>query len=178
MYFFKNKCCIAKKERSAFYLWLKITDMLQRIQTIYFSLAFILSGAYFTTKLATIGDGLIVRATQITLNESVLATPHLNIWLLIVYPCICMVFMGTCTMLYTKRPLQMKLCGASILLTTVWAVLNFVQIDNIRLHEMPEATINYNIGSYLPVAAIALLILAYRGLKKDEELVRSVDRLR
>jgi peptidoglycan/LPS O-acetylase OafA/YrhL len=37
---------------------------------------------------------------------------------------------------------------------------------------------NYGIGSVLPVAAIILLIIAISGIRKDEKLVRSVDRLR
>jgi glucan phosphoethanolaminetransferase (alkaline phosphatase superfamily) len=152
--------------------------MLQRIQTIYYLLASIMMMAYIFVKLATIGDTLIVKATGTTLNGAVLDTPHLPSWLLVAMAIICLGFTDVSLFVYNKRPLQIKLTGASILLTTVLAVISFIQLDKIRLHEMPEATIVYNIGSYLPVAAIAFLILAYRGVKKDEDLVRSVDRLR
>jgi len=37
---------------------------------------------------------------------------------------------------------------------------------------------NYGIGSVLPVAAIILLIIAISGIRKDEKLVSSLDRLR
>ncbi len=36
----------------------------------------------------------------------------------------------------------------------------------------------YDIASYLPLISLVALILAYRGVKKDEMLVRSADRLR
>jgi ABC-type proline/glycine betaine transport system permease subunit len=37
---------------------------------------------------------------------------------------------------------------------------------------------NYGIGALLPSLAILFLILAIRGIRKDENLVRSADRLR
>ena len=73
---------------------------------------------------------------------------------------------------------SVEFTGASMLLAAVWAVLSFMQIDKIRLHEMPEAHVSYGIGAYLPVVAIAFLLLAFRGIKKDEDLVKSIDRLR
>ena len=36
----------------------------------------------------------------------------------------------------------------------------------------------YSYGFYFPVAALAFQFLANRGIKKDEALVRSVERLR
>jgi hypothetical protein len=38
--------------------------------------------------------------------------------------------------------------------------------------------IDYGLGMYLPVIALAFTFLANRGIKKDEDLVKSVDRLR
>jgi hypothetical protein len=39
-------------------------------------------------------------------------------------------------------------------------------------------TANYNIGMFLPVIAIVFCILALRGIKNDEKLLKSADRLR
>lgn len=152
--------------------------MIQRIQTIYFILALVAVSVFFVPAIATIGETLEVTATNITLNGEVMTTAHLPIWLFVGLPVLAMLFIAISTFLYNKRPLQMKLTGASMLLTAVWAVLSFMQIDKIRLHEMPEANVSYSLGAYLPVATIAFLILAYRGIKKDEDLVKSIDRLR
>ncbi len=38
--------------------------------------------------------------------------------------------------------------------------------------------ISYNAGAYLPILSIVFCILAYRGIRKDEQLIRSADRLR
>jgi hypothetical protein len=37
---------------------------------------------------------------------------------------------------------------------------------------------NYGIGAMLPSIAVLLFILAIRGIRKDENLIRSADRLR
>lgn len=152
--------------------------MLQRIQTIYFLLALAATLCFLMLPLASVGESLIVFSNKALLNNQVLDTAHLPAWLYLMMPIICAVFIAVCLMKYKNRPLQIKLCGASLLLSTVLAVLNFIQLDKLRLHEMPAENIVYSVGSYLPVIAIAFLILAYRGVKKDEELIRSVDRLR
>jgi hypothetical protein len=36
----------------------------------------------------------------------------------------------------------------------------------------------YKVGAALPVVSIVLLLLAYGGIRKDEKLIRSADRLR
>lgn len=38
--------------------------------------------------------------------------------------------------------------------------------------------VTYNAGAYLPVLSILFCVLAYRGIRKDEQLIRSADRLR
>ncbi|MFT6844822.1 MAG: hypothetical protein ACJAUV_001010 [Flavobacteriales bacterium] len=152
--------------------------MLQRVQTIYFLLAFAATLCFLFLSLATINDELVIYANEALLNGKSLNTAHLPSWLYYILPLICVSFISFCITKYKNRPLQIKLCGASLLLSTVLAVLNFIQLDKLRLHEMPEGTITYGVGSYLPVMAIAFLILGYRGVKKDEDLIRSVDRLR
>ena len=41
-----------------------------------------------------------------------------------------------------------------------------------------NANIHYTIFSVMPVISIILIYLAYRAIKRDEELVRSADRIR
>ncbi len=44
--------------------------------------------------------------------------------------------------------------------------------------ETAEAISEKGIGMFLPIISILLLVLANRAIKKDEDLVKSVDRLR
>lgn len=39
-------------------------------------------------------------------------------------------------------------------------------------------TTSYEVGSVFPIVALVFLVLALRGIRKDEKLIRSADRLR
>lgn len=78
---------------------------------------------------------------------------------------------------YNDRKRQIKICYfaiAAILGFSFWLVQNAKQVlGNITLQ--PE---NYGIGVLLPSLAILFIILALRGIKNDEKLIKSADRLR
>jgi len=44
--------------------------------------------------------------------------------------------------------------------------------------EMNESEIIYELGSFLPIIAAVFTFLASRSIKKDEDLIRSADRIR
>ncbi len=80
-------------------------------------------------------------------------------------------------MQYRNRKFQMKLVQAAILVQVVFGVLVFFYADN-----MAELAADSSVA-YSPVLAVLLVnivlyMLALRGIKKDDELVRSADRLR
>lgn len=59
--------------------------------------------------------------------------------------------------------------------------LTFIMIDITFIAEqllLEENTIIYGIGAFLPVAALPFIFLANRAIKKDEKLIKSLDRLR
>jgi hypothetical protein len=49
---------------------------------------------------------------------------------------------------------------------------------NILLERNLGVTTDYDFGSYFPVIVLVMVLLAKRGIEKDEKLVRSMDRLR
>ncbi len=79
---------------------------------------------------------------------------------------------------YKKRTLQLRLgMGNSVLLCLV--VLAFYLVIGKGKTMLGEGyTEQFDFGFYLPLIAIVANILANRYIKKDEELVKSVDRLR
>ncbi|MCC7466698.1 MAG: DUF4293 domain-containing protein [Saprospiraceae bacterium] len=80
--------------------------------------------------------------------------------------------------LYKNRPRQMQTAGALALATLIFMAL-YVALGVLNAQRLPEtASVNIGIGAFPPILAIVLLILAYRAIKKDENLVRSSDRLR
>ena len=73
--------------------------------------------------------------------------------------------------LFKKRTVQMKLLRLSILIEFVVVVRLFLTYS--ELNTPLDAKV-----FFLLMSAFVALLLAYRGVKKDENLVRSVDRIR
>lgn len=80
-----------------------------------------------------------------------------------------------CIFLYKKRPVQIKLCWINILLSVLWyayyAFALFVETKNIG-----EGQISF--AACLPLVNIILQVLAMKGIKADENLIKSMDRIR
>ncbi|MES2514968.1 MAG: DUF4293 domain-containing protein [Bacteroidota bacterium] len=77
--------------------------------------------------------------------------------------------------LYRNRVLQYKLANLLILfnvfITGLFFLLPFVNVS-------PAGIINYSFGSFLPLVSAVFAFLAAHFIKKDEQLVRSADRIR
>lgn len=79
--------------------------------------------------------------------------------------------------MYKKRRVQLKLIQISILLSIILIVgVFFGYPEAIKGQINTEA--NFGISSYLTLVALVFLVLANRGIKRDEKLIRSSDRLR
>lgn len=77
--------------------------------------------------------------------------------------------------LYNKRKLQMKICVVNIVLCLVWyAYYAFMAISMFK----GIGSFSMSFAMCLPFVAIILLVLAYKGIKADEELIKSMSRIR
>ena len=78
-----------------------------------------------------------------------------------------------CIFLYNKRKLQMKLCNLLM-------VLNIMVCGSLFAFNyfLEEGTVDYKLISFFPLINSLMAYLAARNIKKDEELVRSADRIR
>jgi hypothetical protein len=156
--------------------------MIQRIQTIYLLLALICVALMYAIPFAEISTS----ANNYIFNHNGLMSGEKNMAGLpyhIVIAILCGITLVT-IFLYKKRSLQLKLGRLNFLLHVAFVVILFFDADgaaNALMKELPEGEailIAYKAGFYLPVAAIAFLMLANRSIKKDDELIRSLDRLR
>lgn len=73
--------------------------------------------------------------------------------------------------LYKDRKLQMRLCIAGLLLAAVVIALYITQ-----LNKMTKSTLA--LFCILPFAMLAGYYLAFRNIRRDEKLVKSLDKLR
>ncbi|MGB2224745.1 MAG: DUF4293 domain-containing protein [Polaribacter sp.] len=143
--------------------------MIQRIQTIYLFLAFISSGVmvFFFDLWNTNVDG--VRAMDL-LSDSDISLKFVPILFLI------SALLPLFTILkFSNRNLQMNLGKLTILINLILLGLFAYLILTLS----GEAAVSKkDIGMFLPLISIGFILLANSAIKKDEDLVKSVDRLR
>ncbi len=78
---------------------------------------------------------------------------------------------------FKNRRRQLRLNRISIFLVLVFLAGFFFGYVH-YLEEATQAIAEYQIGSIMPLIAFILIMLANRGISKDEKLIRSMDRLR
>jgi hypothetical protein len=155
--------------------------MIQRIQSVYLLLTTLLSALFLTGNILTFktaaGADITINiegAWQLTgTGNREIIRDQIPAFVILVL----IIMLSTATIFfYKKRKLQMKLSLAVIVLIVAFiGVLLFYALSII---------INYHAvivpGYKMFISALMLLsgILAYRGIRKDEDLVKSYDRLR
>ena len=80
--------------------------------------------------------------------------------------------------LFGNRKRQVNLSMVSILAIIAFVGLQLWRVTDLAKSMPPPSSGSYWIGMVLPVIALVLLFMAIIGIRKDEKLVRSVDRLR
>lgn len=136
--------------------------MLQRIQTIYLLLAAAVSaGLIFVFDLWETKEGIVVYA-----NDNLL---YLSLFLGSAALALISIFM------YKNRKLQFVLGRLNIILN--FFLLGFFVYQSLNVSGETIVS-EKGIGMFLPIISIVLLVLANKAIKKDEDLVKSVDRLR
>ena len=79
--------------------------------------------------------------------------------------------------LFKNRKLQLRLATFGIILSLALVGLEVWQINSFRL-ENSTLTGFYAWGALLPIAMFVFFIMAASGIRKDEKLIKSLDRLR
>ncbi|HMV15265.1 MAG TPA: DUF4293 domain-containing protein [Chitinophagales bacterium] len=138
--------------------------MIQRIQTIYLLLVSIACIAFIFIPfgIATSAEGIAetVAAKQVI--------PIMATSIVIAIISLISIFM------FSNRKKQMKVVLINIILSLV---LIGILIFGITQH-IGIANYSFKIGSILPIFILLFNMLAYGSIKSDEQLVRSMDRLR
>ena len=159
--------------------------MIQRIQSVYLALSAILLGLMFFFPIAEIkGDSLLYEFSAfgfapLSENSDLPAVVMLaNIIPIYVWIGIIITFIFISIGLYKKRKVQLKLNRLIFLLTLGLIVYIYFEAD--KAVEFFNSSQNplYKASIYFAVASLPLLFLANRGIKKDEDLVKSLDRIR
>ena len=137
--------------------------MLQRIQTVYLILALVVSGVLpFVFPLWKSMDGkdyfFMADMTYVTLFGLSISASLLSI------------------LSYKKRQYQFVLGRLNMIFNLI--LLGLFVYRTLNLSGEAATVSEKGIGMFLPIVSIVLLVLANKAIKKDEDLVKSVDRLR
>lgn len=156
--------------------------MIQRIQSIYLALVFIIIAifSFLPLVLFNVGDQLFImnvfRFEGVENMSFVASLP--NIWPLALLTAI----MGILSLLsifrYKNRQQQLKLNMLNMLFNFGLLIGIFLYADNVAKITEVGDKVNYDIGAYFPIVTVVLLIVANRNIRKDEKLVKASDRLR
>ncbi len=136
--------------------------MIQRIQSLWLALA--AAATFFSIKLPFYSGIFQNLTTQINLTGQ-------STFLLLIFSVLTGVISILSIFLFKKRKLQLKVGLAALLVSFITILLYFLEVKK------------YTSGVYalsmLVILAVPIfLILALRGIYKDEKLVKSLDRLR
>jgi hypothetical protein len=152
--------------------------MIQRIQTLHLLLATAMMSLTLFLPLATIvygGNELILKAFTLRGVEGVDTTLPLYLGVLLA---VTTALLLAIIFIYKKRLAQIRLCVSAIVLLLGSATL--IGLYCYRLCDILTGDLVFTLGfaSLIPVVAIIPVVLAIRGIAKDEALVRSLDRIR
>ena len=152
--------------------------MIQRIQTVYLAIAAILSMLIVLLKftLAQLGDYELTALSIRLLKDGVLEDVMSSFAIAgtIMFGLVLTVY-GLCQ--YKNRKFQLRLVQAALLVQLVAGGLVFYYAD-IMAGMAESSSVSYSpVLAILPLNVV-LYFLAVKGIKKDDALVRSADRLR
>ena len=80
--------------------------------------------------------------------------------------------------LYKKRATQMRIGYLVIVLSILLLIVSYLLFTNDAATISSEARIDDGMGMFLPVGALIFVLIANYFIKKDDKIVKSMDRLR
>jgi hypothetical protein len=137
--------------------------MIQRIQTVYLFLAFVVMGVLpYIFPLWKMSNG-----KEFYFMADMVYTPIFG--LITTLSLLSILF-------YKKRQNQFVMNRLNMILNLI--LLGLFVYRSLKVSGETILVSEKGIGMFLPIVAIVLLVLANKAIKKDEDLVKSVDRLR
>ena len=156
--------------------------MIQRVQTLYLIAASLVVSSLLWIPMVSFTGGEIEYElnsfglfANTALGELVLSTTYMGVMnLLVILLPLLIVF------LYKNRILQIRLCYVSwvFMFGLQLFVGYYLYLVNTSIGDLEVSNIRYMVSAAMPLIGAIFIYFAYRGIIKDEALVRSLDRLR
>ncbi|MBW6477923.1 MAG: DUF4293 domain-containing protein [Bacteroidales bacterium] len=155
--------------------------MLQRIQTVYLFLVLVFTLLFLFFPLGALDMGAtsyVIKTWSVSPKSEQILGDYNNLLgiLSLILAFVVMILTVYITLQYKNRLLQIKLGKVNILMHMVMIVSAFFYIDSIK--KGMEDFFSYGVAIIFPLLSMILILMANRAIRKDEDLVRSADRLR
>lgn len=146
--------------------------MIQRIQTLWLLLATLVSAILFSVDIYS--DHILLNGVDTIRTIRVMGDHYPTLILGVVITLIPLIAM----FMFKNRKQQRAMTLFGIVATIGFIAMIIMRVGNLA-HNTPAGTDGqYHIWAALPVVSIILMIMAVRGINRDEKLVKSLDRLR
>ena len=157
--------------------------MLQRIQSVYLAISAVMVAIFFFIPISDVQVGselYVIKASGVYYQDVeglIFETPLLALGAVLFFTFILLL---ASIFQYKNRKMQIKLCTLNLVLLLISLGLVFLRSGDIPadLAVEGEKTITYSYGGLFLILPIILTFLAQRAIKKDDALVKSLDRLR
>ena len=153
--------------------------MIQRVQTLWLLAVLILQSLIWFLPFASFsmasGQDLNVALQSLPDTVEGAFTGYLSLyvcWAIAVLSALIGIF------LFKKRRQQMKLCVYGMISSALFAI--FAWITGFKLADATQAELHMgsSLSLFMPVLSLLCFVLALRYIRKDEALIKSLDRLR
>jgi len=154
--------------------------MIQRVQSIYLFLVFVVAVVLIFFPLATfsVGDNIFNMTIMGFDGADSLGLELPNNMVIGILTALLGVLSLYTIFQFKNRKLQMKLNMISMLINFGLLAAIFIYSDMVAALDQVSADFQYDMASYFPIASVLFLILANRNIRADEKLVRQSERLR
>jgi len=153
--------------------------MIQRIQSIYLLLVAVLNGLLFIFPVGEIVNNdhvlklFVTGLHEITEGYTIFLNPSFPLLAIVI---ISIILALVSIFLFKNRALQMRLSLYNGILIIGFSLLSLFYTYQFALTEQGEWEVS--IGLLFAITASLFSILAFRAIKRDDDLVKSVDRIR
>lgn len=149
--------------------------MIQRKQTLFLAISVLLFLSTFAFPFGTIGLNELHNYKVMGADGT--AVDGISTYYFSIPLAIASIISAYAIFLYANRSIQMAVVRLTfIFYAASFALMSMYILDAVKV--LPNETFALGISFFLPFAAFFCNLIALRGIKKDEQLVKSLDRIR
>ncbi len=151
--------------------------MIQRIQSIYLFLAGILVMLMYTFPLAIFNsNSIIYELLACHIKNPVTGNLLVNVVPMAVLPLLSLFLSFFALVKFKNRIFQMKLGKLNMIVLVALVVVEVIYF--LRIESMLEVDGKPGFSAIIPLVSLLLILMANKAIKKDDNLIKSADRIR